>query len=758
MITRAEAIAYHTSDKPGKIEVRPTKICMTPRDLRLAYLPGASYACAEVTSDPNRAFSYTARGNLVGVFSDGSAVTGLGNIGPVASKPMLEGLAVLLKRLADIDVFDLEMSVTDPDKFVEVVQMLEPTFGAINLKDIKAPEGLYIYEQLRGKLSIPVIHENLHSTAVVMAAALLNSLELVEKQMNQIRIVACGAGTVGIGCARLLVALGVPPENILMYDVLGLLCRERDDLNEYQRPFACSDSRRRLVDGIKGADVFLGASVANVLTLEMIRSMNRFPIVFALATPEPEIEYERAKASRQDIIVTTGLGQHPNAVLDILSFPYVLRGALDVQATRITDGMLLAAARALASLAKEDVVEEVERAYGQRQFTFGPDYLLPKPIDPRILVWESSAVAQQAMEDRVARRPLESSTHLESLSVRIGTGRDTMRSLILRARQRPLRVVFSEGMSETILRACAIIVDEGIAEPIVLGSETRIREVANRISLDLGGITIIDNFRSPCFDKYAEEYFRRRWRHGVMRALASDRMRQRDYFGALMVHTGDADMMVAGFTTHYVDTLRTILEVIGPRPMSHRISSHHLVLLPKDTVLLADCTVNIDPTAEELAEIALQTASAARALGLEPSLAMLSFSNFGSVTHVHARKVSRALAIIRELSPDLVVDGEMQLITARDAELRHEHFPLSILERNANVLIFPDLQSANLTMHALQCMGDAVPIGPVLMGTRLPCHLLQYRASVQEVVNLTTVAVVEAATIDRHPNTTRPNM
>ena len=749
MIKPAEALAYHTTDRPGKIEVRPTKVCMTPRDIRLAYLPGASYPCEEIVRDANSTFRYTDRGNLVGVITDGTAVPGLGNIGPAASKPMLEGLAVLLKQLADIDVFDLEMSVSKPDAFIEAVQLLEPTFGAINLKDIRAPEGLYIYERLCERLQIPVFHENLYSSAVVMAAALLNALELVEKRMDQIRMVVCGAGTVGIGCLRMLKALGAPPENILVYDDHGLLSAERTELNEYQRPFMRDDSRRDLAAGLKGADVFVGASVAGVLSLEMIRSMNRFPVVFALATPEPEIAYELAMDSRQDIIVATGLGQHPNAVLDILSFPYILRGALDVQATRITEGMLLAAARALANLAKEDVVEEVERAYGHRRFTFGPDYLLPKPIDPRILVWESAAVAQSAIEEGVAGKPLESSTHQESLIVRIGTGRDTMRSLILRARQKTLRVVFSEGTNETILRACAIIIDEGIAAPIVLGNENHVRAAANRLGLDLGGITIIDNFRSPSFDRYADEYFQLRWRHGVMRDLATDRMRQRDYFAALMVHAGDAVMMIAGSSTHYVETLRTILEIIGADPASRRIASHHLALLPKDTVLLADCTVNIDPTAEELAEIALQTSAAARALGLTPRVAILSFSNFGSVKHPHARKVARAVEITRERSPELVIDGEMQLVTARNAELRREHFPLSSLEKNANVLIFPDLQSANLTMHALQCMGDAVPIGPILMGTRRPCHLLQYRATVQEVVNLTTAAVVEAAAMEQ---------
>jgi malate dehydrogenase (oxaloacetate-decarboxylating)(NADP+) len=749
MIRREDSLEYHSGERPGKIELRATKPCLTPREMRLAYLPGASFPSREIVQDTSAVFRYTSRGNLVAVVTNGTAVPGLGHVGPLAAKPMQEGVAVLFKRLADIDVFDLELDTTDSDRFVETVQRLEPTFGGINLKDIRAPEGLLIYDRLSERLKIPVFHENLDSTAVVAAAALLNALDLVDKRIDAIRVVLCGAGTVGTGCARLFLSLGVRAENLLVYDVQGLIHPDREDLHDYQRPFAREHPARRLDEGLRGADVFLGASAGGVLTQEMIRSMARFPIVLALANPEPEIGYEAARASRQDVIVATSLDQHPNAVLDLLSFPYIFRGALDVQATRITPGMLMAAARALAELAREDVVEEVERAYGSERFSFGPEYLLPKPIDPRILVRESAAVAQQAIEEGVARRPLESEAYQDSLTVRLGTGRETMRGMILTARQQRLRVVFPEGTSETILRASSILTDEGIASPILLGRESEVREAIERLRLELSGVQIVDPARSPRFEGYVDEYFRMRRRRGVMRAAAAQRLRQTDSFAAMMLHLSDVDMMIAGVSTHYVESLRTILEVIGPAPGVGRVSSHYLVLLPKGVLFLADCAVNIDPDSEELAEIALLAARTARSLGIEPRVSMLSFSNFGSVDHPFTRKVRRATEIAKERAPELVIDGEMQLATALDGALRKEYLPFSSLAKDANVLVFPDLQSGNLALHLLQHVGGAVPIGPLLMGTRLPAHLLQYGATVEEVVNLTTVGAVEAAALRR---------
>jgi malate dehydrogenase (oxaloacetate-decarboxylating)(NADP+) len=745
MIRREDSLEYHASRRPGKIELHPTTPCLTPREMRLAYLPGASFPAEEIAKDPTAVFRYTARGNLVGVVTDGTAVPGLGQVGPAAAKPMQEGIAVLFKRLADIDVFDLELDTTDPEKFIETVQILEPTFGGINLKDVRAPEGLAIYDRLSETLRIPVFHENLHSSAVVAAAALLNALDLVEKKIGEIRVVLCGAGTVGIGCARLLLGMGVSAENLLVYDVQGLLRPDRRDLNEYQRAFARPHSAGRLEEGLRGADVFLGASASGVLTQEMVRSMARFPVVFALAIPEPEIDYDAARGSRRDVIVATASDQHPNAVLDLLSFPYIFRGALDVQATRITQGMLIAAARALADLAREDVVEEVERAYGNERFSFGPEYLLPKPIDPRILVRESAAVAEQAVAEGVARRPVDREAYQESLTVRLGTGRETMRGLILRARQEKLRVVFSEGSNPTVLRACGILVDEGIASPVLLGREEVVRDAIARLRLDLSGVPVVDPARSPRSEHYAEEYFRLRGRRGVIRADAAQRLLQRDYFAAMMVHSGDADLMVAGLSTHYVQSLRTILDVIGPAPGIRRVSSSYMVLLPSDVLFLADCAVNVEPSEMDLAEIAWLAARTARSLGVEPRVAMLSFSNFGSVDHVLARRTRRATEIAKERFPELVIDGEMQVATALNRPLRREYFPFSTLDRDANVLIFPDLQSGNLAMHLVQYVGSAPPIGPILMGTRLPAQLLQYGATVEEVVNLTTIGVVEAA-------------
>jgi malate dehydrogenase (oxaloacetate-decarboxylating)(NADP+) len=749
MIRREDSLEYHAGARAGKIELRATKPCQTPREMRLAYLPGAAFPSQEIAADPAAAFRYTSRGNLVGVVTNGTAVPGLGPVGPLAAKPMLEGVAVLFKRLADIDVFDLELDAGDPERFVEAVRRLEPTFGGINLKDIRAPEGLVIYERLREEMAIPVFHENLDSTAVVAAAALLNALELVAKRIETVRVVVCGAGTVGTGCVRLFLSLGVKPENLLVYDDKGLVHPDREDLHPYQREFARAEAARQLAEGLRGADVFLGASAGGVLSQEMVRSMARFPVVLALATPTPEIDYEAARASRKDVIVATSLDRHPNAVLDLLSFPYIFRGALDVQATRITTGMLVAAARALAELAREDVTEEVERAYGKERFTFGPEYLLPKPIDQRILVRESAAVARQAIEEGVARRPLKSEAYQETLAVRLGMGRETLRAMILSARQRKLRVVFSEGTSETILRACALLMEEGIASPILLGREGEVREAIERLRLGLSGVQVVDPVRSPRFESYVEEYFRMRRRRGVMRAAAAQRMRQTDTFAALMLHLSDADMMIAGVSTHYVESLRTILEVVGPAPGVRRVSSHYLVLLPKGALFLADCAVNVDPDAEGLAEIALLTAATARALGIEPRVSMLSFSNFGSVDHPYARKVRRATELAKEQAPGLVIDGEMQLATALDGSLRHEYFPFCSLDQDANVLIFPGLHSGNLALHLLQYVGGAVPIGPLLMGTRLPVHILQYGTTVEEVVNLVTVGAVEAASLKR---------
>jgi malate dehydrogenase (oxaloacetate-decarboxylating)(NADP+) len=744
MIRRGEALAYHESGRPGKIEVRPIKRCLTARDMRLAALPGAGFPCAAIQADPEAAFTYTAKANLIGIVTNGSAVPGLGDVGPLVAKPMLEGAAVLFKRLADLDGFDLELDTRDPDRFVETVRLLEPTFGGVNLKDIRAPEGLEIFSRLRGALRIPVMHENFQSPAVVAAAALLNALDLAGKAIGDARIVVCGAGTVGLGCAEMFLHVGASPANLVVYDVHGLLHPERSDLNDHQRRLAQPAAPATLDEGLKDADVFVGASAPGVVTPAMIRTMARYPVVFALATPEPEIGYEEARASRRDVMVATALTQFPNAIADHLSYPYIFRGALDAHAERITDGMLVAAARALADLAREDVVDEVSRAYNYERMSFGPEYLLPKPIDPRILIRESAAVARQAAAEGVARATLEEAAYQEGLAIRLGPGRETLRRLMVKARQQPLRIVFSDGSNETIQRASAILAEEGIAQPVLLGEEAQVREGLARLGVDPTGLTIVDPARHPRREAYAAEYLALRQRRGVMPPTAAQRLRRPEYFGAMMVHGGDADMLMSGVDQHYADSLRVMLEAIGPGEGVRRVSSYYLVLRPREVYALADCAVNIDPDAESLAETALLTAQTVRVIGIEPRVAMLSFSNFGAVDHPLARKVRRATALVKAAAPGLTVDGEMQLATAVDADIRRRFFRFSDLEKDANVLVFPDLQSGNLALHLLQHLGEAVVVGPVLTGTRLPVQLLQYGNTVQEVVNLAAVGVVQA--------------
>lgn len=745
MIRSHEALQYHEGGRPGKITLAWTKPCLTPRDMRLAYLPGAAFPSGAIAADPLAAWRYTSRANLVGVVTNGTAVPGLGNVGPLAAKPMQEGIAILFKRLADIDVFDIELDAPDPETVIEAVRAIAPTFGGINLKDIQAPDGLVIFDRLRAGLDIPVFHENLYSTAVVALAALHNALELVEKQAGSIRVVVSGAGTVGIGCARLLLQFGVQPENLLLYDVKGLIHPDREDLTDYQRAFAREGEGRTLAEGIRGADAFIGASAAGVLTQGMIRDMARFPIVLALATPEPEIGYEAARASRRDVVVATSDPACPNAITDLLSFPYIFRGALDARASTITEGMLLAASRALADLAREDVIDEVARAYDNLSFCFGPEYLIPRAIDPRILVWESAAVLEAAVAEGIAQRPLKLPEYRESLAVRIGTGRETLRRLILKARRSPLRVVFPEGAHETILRACHLLEDEGIASPILLGREEEIRDAIQRLGIELRSAQLIDPAKDPRREAHTDAFFELRRRRGVTRSSAAKRMALPDYFGAMMLRAGEADLMITGVTAHYAESMRTVLESIGPAAGRQRVSSLYMVLLQRRAIFLADCAINIDPSAETLCETALSAASLVRSLDMEPRVAMLSFANFGSVDHPFTRKVRAAVQLLRERAPDLMADGEMQLGAAVDATLRAETFPFSNLTQDANVLVFPDLQSGNLALQALAYLSDAVLVGPVLMNADRPVHILQYGSTVNDVVNLTAMGVVQAA-------------
>jgi len=745
MIRREDALEYHAGDRPGKVAIAASKTCVSPREVRLAYLPGAVFPGREIAQDPAASWRYTSRGNLVAVVTNGTAVPGLGDVGPAAAKPIQEGIALLLKRLADIDVFDLELDATDPARIAEVMRMLEPTFGGINLKDMRAPEGLEVYDLLRETIALPVFHENLYSTAVVAIAGLINALDLADKKVADIRVVVCGAGTIGLGCCRLLQTLGLPPENLLLYDIHGLVHEDRDDLHTYQRTFARNEQARTLAEGLQGADVFLGASTGGVLTADMVRSMNRYPIVFAMATPEPEIGYDEACAVRHDAIVGTSLTTSPNAIVDLLSFPYIIRGALDVQARTISETMMLAAARSLAELAREDVPEEVIRAYGDAPLTFGPEYLLPRPVDPRILVRQSSAVARQAMAEGMAARPLDEATLEEQLTGRLGTGRELLRQLVLKARQVSPRIVLPEGTNETVLHACVMLMDEGIACPVLLGNETQVREVAERLGIDLGGVAVVDPVSSPQLSDYADAYFELRGRRGMTRDLALQRVLEPKHFGTMMLHTGDADLMIGGISDHYAETMRPVLEVIGPADGVERIASLHMVLRPKEVFLLADCAVNIDPSAAQMAEIALLSAQMARSLGVEPRVAMLSFSNFGSVDHPLARKVREATRIARERDPELVVEGELQLATALNGNVRRRYFPFSALTQDANILIFPDLQSGNLALHLLEKLGEAVVVGPVLTGARKPVHVVQYGAPAEAVVHLATLGALQVA-------------
>ncbi len=751
MIGREEALEYHAGRRPGKIEVKPTTACLGPREMRLAYLPGALFPAREIAAHPELAARYTARSNLVAVVSNGSAVPGLGVIGPLAVKPVQEGISVLLKRLADIDVFDLELATDDPDRIVDTLRLLEPTFGAVDLKDVRAPEGIDAFERLRAELSIPVLHEDLQGPAVVVGAAVLNALELAGKELGSVRVVMVGAGSVGLGCARLLVALGVAREAIQVYDVDGPVTSDRPGLDEHRRAFATPSPALPLAEAVRGADVLIGASVPGVFSADLVRALAPRPVVVALAFLDPEIEYDDARAVRRDVMVLTSRLRRPNGVSSLLSVPYILRGALDVGAAKITDAMLLAATRALASLAREEVIEEVSRAYGGESFAFGPEYLIPRAVDPRILERVATAVAGAAETEGIAVTPIGAEKYREELVTRLGAGREVMRGLLLQARRHTPRIVFPEGCADVVLRACTITVDEGLGKPVLLGNRDRIMEAADRLGLDLHGAEIVDPETDLHGESYAEAYFQRRGRHGVTPEMARHRAREPRYFGALMLDRGDADLMVSGALAPYAESIRPVLEVIGPAPGVHRIASQYLLLRPGEVTLLADCAVNIEPDAEGLAEIAMLSAGMAKAVGIEPRVAMLSFSNFGSVDHPLTRKVRRAVDLVRERAPELVIDGEMQALTALDDAMRGRFFPFAELGGNANVLIFPDLQSGNLALHLLTTLGERVVVGPVLLGARRPVHLLQYGSSVREVVDLAAVATVYAAAMGQLP-------
>ena len=744
-----DALAYHSSPPAGKLATIATKPCRTQHDLSLAYSPGVAVPCLEIARDPSLVYKYTAKGNLVGVVSNGTAVLGLGNIGPAAGKPVMEGKGVLFKRFADIDVFDIELATENPDEIIRTCQLMEPTFGGINLEDIKAPECFYIEEELRRTMKIPVFHDDQHGTAIISGAAMLNALELAGKRIDLVKVVFNGAGASGISCANHYVKLGISLRNIVMCDTKGVIYKgRREGMNSYKERFAVETEARTLADALVGADVFFGLSSGNCVTPEMLLTMARDPIVFALANPDPEIAYDVALAARPDAIVATGRSDFPNQVNNVLGFPFIFRGALDVRATTVNDQMELAATKALAALAREDVPDAVRRAYGVERLEFGREYIIPKPFDARVLIWEASAVAQAAMETGVAQAPIDIHEYREQLERRLGKAHEVMRVMIQKAQRQPKCVVFPEGEEPKILRAAQILIDEKIARPILLGDEDRIRSRIGELRLHLleqNTIEIVDPARSQRLPAYAEEMFSLRQRRGVTRREAAQLILNRNVFGSMMVRLGDADALVGGLTQHYPDTIRPALQVIEVRHGWRRVSGVYVLITPKgDIYFLADATVNIEPDAEDLAEIAVGTAEMARRFDVEPRVALLSFSNFGSSRHPLAEKVRKAVELVRQRAPGLMVDGEMQADTALTPEIIDETFPFSTLKGAANVLIFPNLEAGNIAYKLLARIGGVELIGPILMGLSRPVHVLQRGAEVKDIVNVAAIAVVDA--------------
>ena len=747
-----EALDYHSQGRKGKLEVVATKPTATQRDLSLAYSPGVAQPCREIDAEPLRVFDYTAKGNLIGVISNGTAVLGLGDIGPLASKPVMEGKGVLFKRFADIDVFDLEIDTKDVDEFVRTVQLLEPTFGGINLEDIKAPECFEIERRLKEVMSIPVFHDDQHGTAIISAAALLNALEIVGKEASAVKMVISGAGAAAVSCRELYVKLGLGAENILVCDSTGVIYAGRQErMGPVKEALAVATEARSLADAMVGADVFVGLSVGGLVSGEMLESMASQPIVFALANPDPEIGYAEAKAVRDDVIMATGRSDFPNQVNNVLGFPFIFRGALDVRATDINEEMKLAAVRALAEMATEDVPDSVLKAYGIQSLRFGPDYLIPKPFDHRVLLRVAPAVAAAAMESGVARAPIDDmraySRRLETL---ISRRFELMHGIMDRARRAPKKIVFPEGENEKILRAAKTLVDRGIAHPILLARREKIEGRLAELDLPMESVTIIHNESSPDFDRYAQELHRRRRRDGVTTEDADKLMRSRNYFGAMMVEAGDADGLISGVTQHYNETIKPALQVVGLLEGVRRVSGAYVLLFRERVLLLADTTVNIDPSAQELAEIALLTANFARRFDVEPRVAMLSFSNFGSNDHPSARKARRAVEIAQELDPELVIEGEMQADTALLQSILDETYPWSRLKEPANILVFPELQSANIAYKLLWRLADVEAIGPILLGMDKPVHVLQRGVEVADIVNMSALCVVDVQERESH--------
>src|ERR1700722_9121361 len=750
-LRKEQALEYHSKGRPGKIEVVPTKEAKTQRDLSLAYSPGVAEPVKEIYKNVEDVYKYTAKGNLVAVISNGTAVLGLGDMGPEACKPVMEGKGVLFKIFADIDVFDIEINEKDPEKFVEIVKALEPTFGGINLEDIKAPECFYIERELRQQLKIPVMHDDQHGTAIISSAALLNALELQKKKIDRVRFVINGAGAAAMACVKLYTELGAKPENFIMFDKDGVLHEERTDLDEDKRKIAVKKSDWTLEKAMKDADVFVGLSVGNVVTPEMVESMARRAIVFAMANPDPEIGYEQATAAREDIIMATGRSDYPNQVNNVLWFPFIFRGALDVRATQINEAMKLAAVKALADLAKTPVPDIVNMAYDEKNLMFGPTYIIPKPLDPRLLSTVAPAVARAAMESGVAQTHIDNwEAYAIELNRRLGLDNQLMRVLSTKARLNPKRLVFAEADNLKILKVAQLLYDEGVAFPMLLGDERKIRHLAAANQIDLEGMPVINPYNDEYEEqrkRFGELFFAKRQRRGFNKYEATKIMRDRNYFGCMMVETGEADAMISGLTKNYPDTIRPALQVIGTEDGVKKNAGMYLLLTQRRRLFLADTTVNFNPTAEELADITLLAAKEVRHFNLVPRVAMLSYSNFGTSNSPEARLVAKATEIVKLKDPDLIVDGEMQASIALNNEILRENYPFSsLVDQEVNTLIFPNLAAGNIAYNILKELGAADAIGPILLGMKKPVHVLQLGSSVRNIYNMAVVAVIDAQT------------
>ncbi|AYD46608.1 NADP-dependent malic enzyme [Arachidicoccus soli] len=746
---KQDALLYHSQGRPGKIEVVPTKEAKTQRDLSLAYSPGVAEPCMEIFRNQEDAYKYTAKGNLVAVISNGTAVLGLGNIGAQAGKPVMEGKGVLFKVFADIDVFDIEINETDPEKFVQIVKSLEPTFGGINLEDIKAPECFYIEKNLKEKMNIPVMHDDQHGTAIISGAALLNALEIQGKNIKDVRFVISGAGAAAMACVQIYVALGAQYQHFTMFDIEGVLHKGRNDLGEIRTLFAVDDSSTTLADAIKNADVFIGLSAPNVLSQDMVKTMAPKPIVFAMANPNPEISYDDAKAVRDDIIMATGRSDYPNQVNNVLGFPYIFRGALDVRSTQINEAMKLAAVKALADLAKTPVPDSVTMAYTQKNMVFGPDYIIPKPLDPRLLATVSPAVAKAAMESGVAKQPITDwGNYTIELNKRLGLDNQVIRAIGGRVRKNPKRIVFAEADNHKILKAASVVYEEGIGYPILLGERTKIEAIAKENGLNIEEFPIInpaDDEMTETRLKYADLFFEKRQRKGYNYYESKKRMFDRNYFGCMMVETGSADAMISGLTKNYAAAIRAALQVIGVEKGVNKIAGMYLALTKKGPLFMADTTINFNPTAEELAEITLMVAREVGNFNITPRIAMLSYSNFGSNPSSEAKLVAEATRIVKQKNPSLIVDGEMQAWLPFNKEVLKENYAFSALvDQDVNTLIFPNLTAGNVAYNLLKEVGDAELIGPILLGLKKPVHVLQLGSSVRNIINMANIAVLDA--------------